>query len=70
LGTLQASVGQLAKGAVADVCVIDPNAEWTVTPDRLRSQGRHTPFAGYPMRGRVRCTIAAGVVAHEDAPAA
>ena len=66
LGTLQASVGQLAKGAVADVCVFDPQAEWTVAAKGLRSQGKHTPFAGYPMRGRVRCTIAAGQLAHED----
>jgi dihydroorotase len=70
LGTLQASVGQLAKGAVADVCVFDPEAEWTVSSQGLRSQGKHTPFAGYPMRGRVRCTIAAGQLAYEDVPAA
>jgi len=65
LGTLQASVGQLVVGGIADVCVFDPKSEWTVTADGLRSQGKHTPFAGYPMRGRVRCTIAAGQVSHE-----
>jgi dihydroorotase len=66
LGTLQASVGQLANGAVADVCVFDPKAEWVADAGALRSQGKHTPFGGLPMRGRVRCTIAAGQVAHED----
>ena len=66
LGTLQASVGQLANGGIGDVCVFDPKEEWTVTPQRLRSQGKHTPFSGYPMRGRVRCTIAAGQVAYES----
>lgn len=70
LGTLQSSVGQLARGAIADVCVFDPKAEWIVAPEGLRSQGKNTPFAGYPMRGRVRCTIAAGQLAHEDAPSA
>jgi len=65
LGTLQASVGQLANGGIADVCVFDPKPEWTVTAEGLRSQGKHTPFAGYPMRGRVRCTIAAGQLAYE-----
>jgi dihydroorotase len=65
LGTLQASIGQLAAGGVADLVVFDPKAEWTVTPGELRSQGKHTPFAGWPMHGRVRCTIAAGQVAHE-----
>ena len=66
LGTLQASVGQIANGGIADVCVFDPKAEWTVTADGLRSQGKNTPFAGYPMRGRVRCTIAAGQLAYES----
>src|SRR5205085_11451042 len=29
LGTLQASIGQLVEGGIADVCVFDPQAEWT-----------------------------------------
>jgi dihydroorotase len=65
LGTLQASVGQLVEGGIADVCVLDPQAEWVATPAALRSQGKHTPFAGYELPGRVRCTIAAGQIAHE-----
>src|SRR5690606_24072199 len=46
LGTLQASVGQLAVGGAADVVVFHPDAPWTVTPAALRSQGKHTPFEG------------------------
>jgi dihydroorotase len=69
LGTLQASVGRLAAGGVADVCVFDPQAEWTVTDRTLCSQGKHTPFSGYALPGRVRCTIAAGQVAFEGAGA-
>jgi dihydroorotase len=65
LGTLQASVGQLVEGGIADVCVLDPQAEWVATPAALRSQGKHTPFAGYELPGRVRCTIAAGQIAYE-----
>jgi len=67
LGTLQASLGQLAAGGVADLTVFDPKAEWMLTPAELRSQGKHTPFAGWAMRGRVRCTIAAGQLAYEAA---
>jgi len=66
LGTLQASVGQLVDGGIADVCVFDPQAHWTVSPAALRSQSKHTPFSGYELPGRVRCTIAAGQVAFED----
>lgn len=65
LGTLQASAGRLVEGGVADVCVFDPKAPWAVTPQALRSQGKHTPFSGYELTGRVRCTIAAGQLAYE-----
>lgn len=64
LGTLQASCGRLAEGGVADLCVFDPEARWTVTPDALRSQGKHTPFEGYELAGRVRCTLVGGHLAH------
>jgi dihydroorotase len=70
LGTLQASAGQLVDGGVADVCVFDPLAAWTVTPGALRSQGRHTPFAGHELPGVVRCTIVGGQVAYEARPEA
>ncbi|MBX9960889.1 MAG: dihydroorotase [Burkholderiaceae bacterium] len=67
LGTLQASAGQLVVGGVADVCVFDPQAEWAVQPQALRSQGKHTPFAGYELPARVRCTIVGGQIAyHQD----
>ncbi|MEO6974225.1 MAG: dihydroorotase [Rhodoferax sp.] len=67
LGTLQASTGQLVSGGVADVCIFDPEDEWIVQPDALYSQGKHTPFSGYALPGRVRCTIVGGQVAFERA---
>jgi dihydroorotase len=57
--------GSLAPGAVADVCVIDPDAAWTVQSSALRSQGKHTPFSGYEVLGRVRCTLVGGRIAHD-----
>ena len=67
LGTLQASVGQLVEGGVADLCVFDPQAAWTVQADALRSQGKHTPFSGYELPGCVRATLVGGHVAFERA---
>jgi len=67
LGTLQASAGRLVKGGVADVCVFDPGSEWTVEPAALRSQGKHTPFSGYALPGRVRYTLVGGQLAFERA---
>lgn len=69
LGTLQASVGQLVEGGVADLCIFDPQDEWTVQDDALVSQGKHTPFGGYELPGRVRWTLVGGQIAHERAAA-
>ncbi|WHZ10566.1 MAG: Dihydroorotase [Burkholderiaceae bacterium] len=65
LGTLQASVGRIAAGGVADLCIFDPDGEWIVQPDTLRSQSKHTPFDGQALPGRVRCTVVGGQVAFE-----
>lgn len=65
LGTLQASLGQLVEGGVADLCVVQPQAAWTVGPEALVSQGKSTPFQGYELPARVQCTVVAGHVAFE-----
>ncbi len=65
LGTLRLSTGQLVVGGVADVCVFDPNSAWVVTPQALRSQGKHTPFSGYELPGQVCCTIVGGQLAFQ-----
>ncbi len=65
LGTLQHSVGQLAVGGQADLCIFDPGASWRVEPAALRSQGRHTPFEGHELPVRVRATLVGGQVAFE-----
>jgi dihydroorotase len=65
LGTLQASCGQLVEGGVGDVCIFEPQAAWTVSDAALRSQGKHTPFTGYELPGRVRCTLVGGQLAYE-----
>jgi len=67
LGTLQASVGRLVEGGVADVCMVDANAQWQVTASALVSQGKHTPFAGWELPGRVRLTLVGGQIAFERA---
>lgn len=70
VGSLAASAGRLVEGGVADICVFDPEATWAVTDDVLASQGKHTPFAfatsGVALPGRVRLTVVAGTVAHEN----
>jgi dihydroorotase len=65
LGAAGAAIGRLARGGVADVCLFDPAARWTVQPQALRSQGQHTPFAGMELPGRVVCTLVAGRIAFD-----
>jgi len=65
LGSLSASAGRLVEGGVADLCIFDAEARWTVASGALKSQGKHTPFSGYELPGRVRCTVVAGGVAYE-----
>lgn len=54
------AAGKLAVGETADVCVFDPEREWKVEPKQLVSQGKNSPFAGLPVRGKVRFTFVNG----------
>ncbi len=61
--------GPIVAGAAANLCVIDPDATWTVDPARLASRSRNTPFAGRRLRGRVRHTVFRGEPVVVDAEA-
>jgi dihydroorotase len=65
----QASPGRLELGCQADLCVFDPAASWRVTPQALRSQGKHTLFDGYELPGRVHHTVVGGRLVFSAAPA-
>jgi len=56
----------VAAGAVADLCVVDPAAVWTVTPEALQSRSWNSPWLGQELTGKVRLTVAAGRVAWDD----
>ncbi|WP_295501714.1 dihydroorotase [Limnohabitans sp. Rim8] len=66
LGGLQDSVGHLAVGGVADVCVLSTEGHWLVGDTSLRSQCKSTPFSGYELPGRVMATVVGGQVAFEN----
>ncbi|KPV39534.1 dihydroorotase [Thiohalorhabdus denitrificans] len=56
--------GRLGVGEVADVCLFDPETEWTVEPERMYSRSVNTPFAGWRLRGRVTHTLVGGRLAY------
>jgi dihydroorotase len=58
--------GRLARGAPADVAVLDPVAEWVVAPEGLRSKSKNSPWKGRRLTGRCTHTIVGGRIVHEE----
>ena len=59
---VDAFLGRLEVGGPADVCIVDPQAQWTVQPSALLSQAKSTPFNGMQLPGQVRTTLVDGAV--------
>jgi allantoinase len=61
-----ASKGAIAPGFDADVVVVDPAAEWTLTDEAIVSKAGWTPYAGMRLTGRVSTTLLRGRVLVRD----
>ena len=59
LGT---GLGTLGTGRSADICIFDPEQEWTLTEENHRSAGSNTPFLNFPLKGQVCFTLLEGNV--------
>lgn len=60
LGVEDRHGGPIIEGRSANLCVFDPDEEWTVDADTMHSRSRNTPYAGRRLRGRVRHTLLEG----------
>ncbi len=60
LGVEDRHGGPIIEGRRANLCVFDPEEEWTVDADTMHSRSRNTPYAGRRLRGRVRHTVLEG----------
>ena len=56
--------GTLKAGAAADITVIDPAADWTVTEESLASKSKNSPWLGEGMKGAAVCTIVGGKIVY------
>ena len=56
---------ELKENSMADLTVIDPDTEFTVTPQTLASKAHNTPFLGQKLRGRALLTICDGTITHD-----
>ncbi|HEY7331133.1 MAG TPA: dihydroorotase [Gemmataceae bacterium] len=54
--------GTLKPGAIADVTILDPTAEWTIDPKKFRSKSRNCPFAGWQVRGWADTVLVGGAL--------
>ncbi len=61
--------GSLAEGAPADITLLAPDLEVTVSAAAMRSKSKNTPFNGWKLRGGVAATIVAGRVVYANAAA-
>ncbi len=52
--------GVIAKGARADLVLIDLDAEWLIDSQKLYSKSKNSPFDGFKVKGRAVRTVVAG----------
>jgi dihydroorotase len=57
--------GQLKVGAVADLCIIDPDSEYECQPLNFISAGKNSPFAGWLFNHQVSHTLFHGRLVFE-----
>ncbi len=58
--------GTLDQGAVADITIIDPDAEYEIHASDFVSKGTNMPFEGWKVNGKVKFTILDGEVVYHD----
>jgi dihydroorotase len=56
--------GTLKVGAVADLTIIDPGADWVVREEDLCSKSKNSPFIGAKMKGQAVYTVVSGKVVY------
>lgn len=57
--------GTLQNGMDADVTIVDPNCEWTMTAEGIHSKSVNSPYIGRKMTGRAVATIVAGEIRYQ-----
>jgi len=58
------SAGDLSINSIADICIFDANAYWTVNANTIKSQGKNTPFLGLELAGKVNFTVVNGKIVY------
>lgn len=59
------TAGTLTIGAPADICIYNPEHNWTLNKETLVSRGHNTPFSGWEFKGCVTHTLISGRLVYE-----
>ena len=62
---LDLPAGVITEGRPADLCLFDPDHQWTVDNETLYTQGCNAPWQGRTITGRVTHTFVAGRLAYQ-----
>ncbi|WP_332636842.1 amidohydrolase family protein [Acetomicrobium sp.] len=57
--------GTLQIGSDADIVVLEPNEEWTISASNLHMNTDFSPFEGVKVHGRIYATLSRGEVVFE-----
>jgi dihydroorotase len=60
-----ANKGTIKVGYDADITIIDPDREWTVTKEGFASKSKNSPFIGRRLKGLVEATIFSGKIVYK-----
>jgi len=52
--------GNLKKGSIADIVIIDPDKEYTYTKDSIESKSKNSPFINWVLKGKVSKVFVGG----------
>ncbi|MEM1222525.1 MAG: dihydroorotase [Verrucomicrobiota bacterium] len=52
--------GTLSSGMSADICIFDPDEEWTVDVEKFYSKSKNCPWDGKTLKGKVKATFFEG----------
>ncbi len=63
---LNIAAGDLSVNANADIAIFNPNIEWKVQANALKSLGKNTPFLGHSMLGQVQYTLLNGQISFQN----
>ena len=61
---LNIAAGDLSINANADIAIFNPNTEWKIAANTLKSQGKNTPFLGHTVLGQVQYTLLNGQLSY------